>query len=134
MKEATDRLKQVRKAQREAEAAVAAMEQVRVYSLDQLGKGKRNCGTVSHQKARFQVLQSLRRAAELSPEQTSHWEFFKTQWDRKMAATRGEDWAQFFAEMIQNVVNDLQEGGRNALSVFMTNETRRVLGDVPALV
>ena len=36
--EATDRLNKVRKEQREAEAAVAAMEQVRAYSLDQLGK------------------------------------------------------------------------------------------------
>ena len=113
---------------------VTAMEQVRVYSLDQLGKGKRNGGTVSHQKARFQVLQSLREAAELSPEQTSQREFFKTQWDSNMAATHGEDWAQLFAEMVQKVVNDLREGRKDALSVFMHNETRRVLGYVSALV
>ena len=82
----------------------------------------------------MQVLQSLRKAAELSPEQTSQWDFFKTQWDTKMAAIHGDGWGQLFAEIMQKVVDELVGGRRDALSVFMHNETRRVLGDVPALV
>ncbi|CAK0863844.1 unnamed protein product [Prorocentrum cordatum] len=126
--EATEKLKNIRKEQREAEAVVTAMEQMRVYSLEQLGQGNKKGGNKEHQKARFQVSQALRKAAELSPEQTSQWEFFKTEWDSRMAATHGEDWAQLFAEMVQKVVNDLQEGRKDALSQFMHNETRRVLG------
>ena len=134
LQEATQKLKKIRKEQREAEAVVAAMEQMRVYSLDMLGQGNKKGGTQAHQKARMQVLQTLRKAADLSPEQTSIWEYFKTEWDSRMAAIHGEDWAQLFAEMVQKVVNDLQEGRKEALSQFMHNETRRVLGDAPALV
>ena len=72
------------------------------------------------------MLQRLRKAAELSPEQTSQWEYFKTAWDREMAGAHGEDWAELFAELVQQVLNDLGEGRRNALSAFMHNETRRV--------
>ena len=113
---------------------VTAMEQVKAFSLDMLGHGKKGGGTQAHHKARLQVLQALRKAAELSPEQTSQWDFFKTQWDTKLAAIHGDGWGQLFAEIVQKVVDDLVGGRRDALSVFMHNETRRVLGDVPALV
>ena len=51
-----------------------------------------------------------------------------------MAEAHGEDWAELFAEMVQQVVNDLGEGLSNALSVFMHNETKRVLANTPALI
>ena len=99
-----------------------------------LGKGKKRGGTQQNQEARLEVLQRLRRAAELSPEQTSQGELFTTNWDREMAEAHGEDWAELFAEMVQQVLNDLGEGRSNALSVFMRNETRRVLAETPALL
>ena len=99
-----------------------------------LGEGKKKEGIQQHHKARLEVLQRVRKAAELSPEQTSQWEYFKTVWDQKMAEAHGENWAQLFAELIQKVLNDLADGRRNALSEFMQNETKRVLADVPALV
>ena len=114
------------------EAVVTVMEEVKVYSLEVLGKGKKRGGTHQNQKARLEVLQRLRRAAELSPQQTSQWEYFKTNWDREMAEAHGEDWAELFAELVQQVLNDLGEGRSNALSVFMHNETRRVLAETPA--
>ena len=120
------------KRQSDAEAVLTAMEEVKVYSLEMLGKGKKRGGPPQHQKARLEVLQRLRKAAELSPEQTSQWEYFKTTWDREMAEAHGEDWAELFAEMVQQVLNDLGEGRSNALSVFMHNETKRVLADTPA--
>ena len=51
-----------------------------------------------------------------------------------MAEAHGEDWAELFAQLVQQVLNDLTEGRRNALSVFMHNETKRVLADTPALL
>ena len=134
LKEAKASLQRARKEQRDAEAVVTVMEEVKVYSLEMLGKGKKRGGTQQNQKARLEVLQRLRRAAELSPQQTSQWEYFKTNWDREMAEAHGEDWAELFAELVQQVLNDLGEGRSNALSVFMHNETRRVLAETPALL
>ena len=134
LKEAKASLQRARKEQRDAEAVVTAMEEVKWYSLEMLGKGKKRGGTQQNQKARLEVLQRLRKAAELSPEQTSQWEYFKTTWDREMAEAHEEDWAELFAEMVQQVLNDLVEGRSNALSVFMHNETRRVLAETPALI
>ena len=51
-----------------------------------------------------------------------------------MVEAHGENWAELFAQLVQKVVNDLAEGRRNALSVFMHNEIRRVLSDTPALL
>ena len=113
---------------------VTAMEEVKVYSLDMLGKGRKKAGNQQHQKARLEVLERLRRAAELSPEQTSAWDLFKRTWDQEMVEAHGENWAELFAQLVQQVLNDLAEGRNNALSVFMHNETRRVLSDTPALL
>ena len=134
LKEATTKLQRARKEQREAEAMVMAMEEVKAYSLEMLGKGNKKGGLQQHHKARLEVLQRVRKAAELSPEQTSQWEFFRTSWDREMAETHGENWAELFAELVQQVLNDLKEGRSNALSVFMHNETTRVLANTPALL
>ena len=79
------------------------------------------------------VLDRIRRAAELSARQTGAWDFFKTSWDREMANMHREQWAELFAQFTQNIINDLMHGTSNALSVFMDNETRRVLADIPIL-
>ena len=80
------------------------------------------------------VLQRVRKATVLAPEQTSQWEYFTTTWDRVMADVHGEDWAELFAQQVQKVLNDLAAGQSNALSVFMNKETRGVLGETPALL
>ena len=54
-------------------------------------------------------MERLRRAAELSPAQTSFWDFFKHTWDQKMAEAHGDAWAELFAELVQKVLNDLAE-------------------------
>ena len=51
-----------------------------------------------------------------------------------MAEVHGEEWAKLFAQTIQNVIKELEDGRTNALSDFMCRETQRVLGDVPLLV
>ena len=50
-----------------------------------------------------------------------------------MAAFQKDQWAGFFAEMMQKVLQDLLAGQTDALSVFLEHEKARVLGDVPAL-
>ena len=132
--EAKARLQKMRKEIRDAEAVVAARQQIKAYSLQALGKGKRNGGGEQHHKARMEVLERLRRTAELAPEQTGGWDFFKSQWDRTMADVMGEDWAETFAQIMQNIINDLSEGKTNALSEFVHRETKRVLTTAPALV
>ena len=134
LKEATASLQKARKEQRNAEAMVMAMEEVKYFSLQMLGEAKKKGCIQQHHKARLEVLQRVRKAAELSPEQTGQWDYVKTVWDQKMAEAHGENWAQLFAELIQKVLNDLADGRRNALSEFMHNETKRVLAGVPALV
>ena len=134
LKHAVATLKRTREDQRRAEAVVTAMEEVKVYSLEMLGKGRKKAGNQQHQKARLEVLERLRRAAELSAAQTSLWDCFKNTWDQEMAEAHGENWAELFAQLVQQVLNDLAEGRSNALSVFMHNETRRVLSDTPALL
>ena len=51
-----------------------------------------------------------------------------------MAEVHGGEWAKLFAEVIQNVLEELENERTNALSDFMHRETRRVLGVIPALV
>ena len=79
-------------------------------------------------------MERVRSAAELSPEQRNDWDIFKAERDKAMAEIHGEGWAELFAQMVQQVLNDLSEGRGNALSVFMHNETKRVLADTPALL
>ena len=117
-----------------AEAVVTAMQEVKAYSLEMLGKGKRNDGNQQHQKARLEVLQRLRKSADLTAAQTSTWDCFKNIWDQEMAQAHGEGWAELFAQMVQKVLDDLAKGKSNGLSVFMCNETRRVLSNTPALL
>ena len=80
------------------------------------------------------MLERLRRAAELSAAQTSLWDCFKNNWDKEMAEIHGENWAELFARQVQNVINELVAGRSDALSVFMYNESRRVLSDTPTLL
>ena len=89
------------KEQRGAEAVVTAMEEVKVYSLEMFGEwGRKREAFVSIRRHVLEVLQRLRRAAELSPEQTSQWDLFKNSWDREMAEAHGEDWAELFAQLV----------------------------------
>jgi len=134
LKDAVAKLQRARKEQRSAEAVVTAMEEVKAYSLEMLGEGNQKASNQQHQQARLGVLGRLRRSAELSTAQTSAWDLFKNTWDQEMATAHGENWAELFAQLVQKVLNDLAEGRSNALSVFMHNETRRVLSDTPALL
>ena len=99
-----------------------------------LGLARSMDGGVQYHKTRMEVVARLRRVAALSPQQTADWEYFKTTWDKPMATATDEDWAQMFAQIAQDIMNELTAGTTNALSAFMHRETQRVLGNIPALV
>ena len=75
----------------------------------------------------------VRDIAALSRDQKADWKFFSTAWDENMVEAHGENWAQLFAEILQNVLNDLASGNTAAPSEFMRSETQRILGELPTL-
>ena len=44
-----------------------------------------------------------------------------------MVETHGDKWGEVFGEIIQNGMNERDGGNHNALSLFVYNETTRVL-------
>ena len=75
----------------------------------------------------------VRGIATLSDCQKNDWQHFQSTWDQKLAEAHGADWAEMFAQIMQNVLNGLEGGEPNALSDFMHKESLRVLGDVPVV-
>ena len=94
LKDAVAQLAKITKEQKVVAAVVTAMEAAKGYSLPMLGQGKKGGGTQQHQKARFEVLDRLRQVAEVSPEQTGQWTFFKTSWVHEMADLHQANWGQ----------------------------------------
>ena len=82
-------------------------------------------------KKRQEALNRLRAFGHLSIEQENDWELFAKEWDARMAETHCAAWGGLFAEIIANVVSELEGGNANALSDFMRKESQRVLGSVP---
>ena len=135
LKEVEMQMKKARKEQREALEVAKSIEAVKTYTLKDLGQGRTRppAGGEQFRKARSEVLQRVRRVSDLSPMQTGDWDYFRTEWDRVMADRHGENWATIFAEIIQNIMNEVEKGNRGALSELMHAETNRVLQEVPVL-
>ena len=127
------KLKKARKEVREAEAVVAAREAMKSFSTAMLGQGKKKGGGEKHQKARQAVMNRVRAIAEISQDQKNDWHYFMSTWDRKMADAHGEEWAQQFAEIMQNLLNEMDAGNATAFSEFMRRESERILGGIPTL-
>ena len=126
-------LKKARRDARAAESVVVANETVKLYTLDMLGHGRKSGGPESCRKARLEVMQRVRNAAELSDEQSIDWEFFARSWDGQLANALCKEWGRQFAETMQGLLERLLNGERAALSDFMQKETQRVLGELPVL-
>ena len=98
-----------------------------------LGQGKKGGGGADFVKRRMGVLNRIRQLAPLSLEQQNDWNYFTTSWDRQMAEYLAGDWPEMFCEHVQHILDELRAGSLNALSIFMNQETQRVLGDVAVL-
>ena len=106
---------------------VTAKGEAKSCSVAKLGQGRKKAGGAAGAKVRAEVLDKVLHVASLTTEQMNDWEYFKTEWDNIMVETHGEKWGDIFGEIMQNVVNELQAGKQNALSVFVYNETTRVI-------
>lgn len=133
LKTARSQLTKTRKENREASAVTDAWESLKTYSLDDMGKDKKNAGGASARKVRLEAFNRVRATATLSSEQLNDWKHFSEQYDRRMAEEHGGDWARLFGEILQNLLNELDAGKANALSVFMHEETTRCLHDVEGI-
>ena len=61
------------------------MVSANAFTLTELGEGRKHGGTLAHHKNRADVLERVREVAELSAQQTCHWNLFKRAWDETMA-------------------------------------------------
>jgi len=113
--------------------AVAAKEAFKTYTLPELGEGKQNGGGAKFHKARCEAMERIRAVAHLSPEQMNDWKLFKTHWDKTLGSVHNGEWAGVFAEMLEQVLEDLIAGKPHALSEFMHKEMERVLATLPTL-
>ena len=128
-----EELKKARTAQREGEHLVELREVWKTYTPEMLGQGKKGGGGADFVKRRMGVLNRIRQLAPLSLEQQNDWNYFTTSWDRQMAEYLAGDWPEMFCEHVQHILDELRAGNLNALSIFMNQETQRVLGDVAVL-
>ena len=69
----------------------------------------------------------------LSAEQTSDFEFFKSNWDDMNEAAWGAAWPEKFAELAQKAQDAIASGEPSAFSKFMYSETLRCLSEIPRL-
>ena len=75
VKAATEKLKKLRKEHTQLVAQIENLAAIKSYSLEALGKGKKNGGTAQYQKARHEALKRLRAISPLTPEQQNDWHF-----------------------------------------------------------
>jgi hypothetical protein len=109
---------------------------MKTLTPDRLGDGaKCKPALTKAKKARSDVLDRLAQlGVGLSPEQRNDFGWFKTSWGAKMLEHYGSEWPNTFAGWVQQVLDELgQEGGSNAFSVFVHNETMRCFCEQPAL-
>ena len=133
LKEAASRLAKVRKVCRDESMVMDAPGAEKSYSAKMLGEGQKKGGSAQYQKKRQEALNRLRAFGHLSIEQENDWELFAKEWDARMAETHCAAWGGLFAEIIANVISELEGGNANALSDFMRTESQRVLGSMHML-
>lgn len=132
-KQAQTQLQQVRAQLREAQNLKATKDALKSYTPEMLGHGRRGGGVVAHRSRRQEVLDRLASQGSLTAAQRNDWQWFKDEWDSKMAEIHGELWGQKFAEIAQGLLAQMENGSQSAVSLFMYAETRRVLCNVPVL-
>ena len=115
---------------KDLENVLEASHAMKTFTPEQLGKGAKGKKDLAKgQKARFDVLERLAHlGVGLSPEQRNDFAWFKSAWDTQLLEEHGAAWPETFAGWAQQVLDELaQEGGSNAFSVFVHNETLRCL-------
>ena len=109
--------------------------EIKTFLSSQLGQGKINGGGKEGRKVRFEVLDRMALlGAKLSPQQRIDWKWWKEEWDERMLEVHKDNWGETFSEWMQHVLNEMTEPmSNNAFSIFVRNETVRVLSGVKGL-
>ena len=115
-------LAKAKRAHEDVERKQAQTAAFKTFSLDMLGGNSSNAGGAAARKNRFQVLDRV--GTHLSPAQRNDFEWWKRAWDDAMVEQHKGKWAEIFAGWMQEIINKPES---NAFSVFMHNETNRVL-------
>ena len=124
-------LKKTKKSIKDMENVQAAKYALKTYTVDALGAGSQNAGGAKARNKRFEVLDRMAGLrAGLSPGQRNDWPWFKESWDDKMVEEHRERWGELFAEWMQHLLDDDRS---NAFSIFVHDETARVLSGSKAL-
>ena len=127
-------LKKVRQNLAAMESLKECQEAMKSFSPASLGHGNKRGGTKAQAKIRMEVLERVARTCgALSPEQTNDWKWFKDAWDQNRANAHGPEWGLIFAETMQGVLKDKEDGTPNAMSQFMHRETSKHLMGGPIL-
>ena len=132
---AEQELKRKRAALKEYEDALEVKHAMKTFTPELLGQGKKQGGGAKERKARMDCLDRLACfGVGLSPEQRNDWQWFKQAWDARMATEHDAEWGGTFASWIQHVLHEMtQDGGSNAFSQFVHDETLRCLSGQLAL-
>lgn len=134
LEDAKSELKKRKAAIMDVEKLVEAQQAMQNFSSQQLGEGGRKGGAAACKKNRFLVMDRLSRLGQgLKPQQANDFSFFKEAWDNHMSVEHDTQWGSLFAGLMQKVMDDITRGTTNAFSVFVFNETRRVLSEVARL-
>ena len=117
----------------DAECLLEMKHAMKTYSLVDLGDG-RSCGGKASGKngTRFSTDCSAV-AVDYRQRKKNDFAWWKDAWDKKMLEEYGAEWARVFAEWVQKVLADFDNGVGNAFSLFVHAETRRCFHDVVAL-
>ncbi len=134
IKEADALLKKRKQAIIDAESILETKHVMNSFSLDDLGKGREDCGGKDGRTKRWLVLDRLAKLGQgLSASQRNDFRWWKAAWGKNMMEEHGANWPNMFAEWMQRVVIDLEEGRGNAFSLFVFSETRRCFDSEIAL-
>jgi hypothetical protein len=127
-------LQAVRKKLSDAISMQQCADAIKNFSPEVLGNGKSRGGPLECRKSRLEVMERLAsRGAEMSAQEKNDWQWFKTEWDTKMASEYDRDWGMQFAQWMQELADKLADGSVAAIVEFMYNETKRVLATVLVL-
>ena len=133
-KAANDRLKKRKLELANLETVMETKYAMKNYSLEELGKGRRNGGGVVAKKRRWEVLDRLARLGQgLSAGQRNDFSWFKEAWDANMLQQYEEKWPEVFAGWVQQLLGKNEAGVGNAFSLFVHDETRRCFDGLPVL-
>ena len=119
---------------RDALGLIESRDALKKYTPKMLGNELSHGGPVKCRELRFDVLDRLlAHSNALTAQQKNHWQWLKREWDAKMAEAHNKAWGKEFAEIVNNLLGELEAGNASAVGDFMYNETIRVLSEVPTL-